>query len=79
MIIGSLPAQKPGFGIADGLTRRVEERAVISLQIHTNPKVVKIIGSENLNFFASLRCFDHDAYGKLLPGDAQKPFAPLTD
>lgn len=65
--------------MADGLARSIEERAVISLQVHSNPKIVKIIRPENFNFFSSFRSFEHDAYGEILPGDAQKAFAPLTD
>ena len=63
----------------DNLVRRVEESAVIPLQIHPHPEIVQIIRPKDVYFFTPMRRFNHHADRKLLPGDAQQAVAPLAD
>jgi hypothetical protein len=52
---------------------------MVAPQIHSHPKIVKIVGSKHIDLPLSLRCFDDNAYRKILPGDAEKSFASLPD
>jgi hypothetical protein len=49
---------------------------MIAPKVHSHPEVVEIVRSKNIDLFSTLRRFDDDADGQLLPGDAQKPFTP---
>ena len=63
---------------ARNLVRRVEESAVIPLQIHSDPEIVQIIRPKDVYFFMPMRRFNHHADRKFLPGDAQQAVAPLA-
>jgi hypothetical protein len=58
---------------------KVGEGAIFTAQVHSYPKVVKVILPKDIDLALPLGVFDHDTNRKILPRYSQQSFPSLAD